>query len=62
MGQLPYSLSVARWAGGPESGGACLSRRGSGPATLTLLDVFRRGTSFSELILASRSSHARPVF
>lgn len=28
----------------------------------TLLDVFRMGTSFSVLILASRSSHARPVF
>lgn len=30
--------------------------------SLTLLDVFRMGTSFSALILASRSSHARPVF
>lgn len=33
-----------------------------GATSLTLLDVFRMGTSFSALILASRSSHARPVF
>ena len=35
--------------------------RGPGVA-LTLLDVFRMGTSFSALILASKSSHARPEF
>lgn len=35
---------------------------GMGSLSLTLLDVFRMGTSFSELILASKSSHARPVF
>lgn len=45
----PPGLPAAKRAGGAE-----------GP--LTLLDVFRMGTSFSALILASRSSQARPVF
>ena len=47
------------WGARPEDGGPG-SRMGS--LSLTLLDVFRMGTSFSELILASKSSQARPVF
>lgn len=39
-----------------------LRRGAGGRLALTLLDVFRSGTSFSALILASSSSQARPVF
>lgn len=56
-----------RWARsrGPGFGdfpGSPRSRAGWGRGALTLLDVFRMGTSFSALILASKSSHARPEF
>lgn len=44
-----------------ESPAPCTAGLGGGLA-LTLLDVFRSGTSFSELILASSSSQARPEF
>lgn len=47
-GQCRPPTPAARW---PGTGRA-----------LTLLDVFRMGTSFSKLILASSSSQARPVF
>lgn len=51
-------------AGGlrPGDGRSPRAPRAPGAPSLTLLDVFRMGTSFSALIFASRSSHARPVF
>lgn len=40
----------------------CTRRSSFRMELISLLDVFRMGTSFSALILASKSSHARPVF